>query len=175
MSRGIELLLLIGLVLGTVFVWRQPSRAGQIDQLDIIDISRDYAASERRRDIGRPFHESTRCSGEKSATTIRELLGVKAKAIQVHRYDRAAWPSIAIVTEYIHRIMAAQPETRELLRHTHWAERRLVEIEGAVEFTSGRKSQIEFADGYAHVEDDSGCEWWGRYLGPDRGNRIVRE
>jgi hypothetical protein len=41
MSRGFELLLLIGLVLGTVLVWRQPSRAGQMDQLDIIDISRD--------------------------------------------------------------------------------------------------------------------------------------
>ena len=54
MSRGIELLLLIGLVLGTVFVWRQPSRAGQIDQLDIIDISRDYAASERRRASAAP-------------------------------------------------------------------------------------------------------------------------
>jgi hypothetical protein len=175
MSRGYERLLLIGLVLGIEFVWCQPSRAGQIDRrIEIDDVSRGYAASERRRDIGRPFDESTHCSGTRSATTIRELLGADAKAIDVHRYDKAAWSSIAIVTEYIHRIMAGQPEDRELLRKPYWAEERLVEIEGAVEFTSGRKSRIEFANGYAHVEDDSGCEWWGRYLGPDRSKWIVR-
>lgn len=81
----------------------------------------------------------------------------------------------ALPEEYIHRIIAGQPEGRELLRHSNWAERRLVEIEGAVEFASGRQSRIEFANGYAHVEDDSGCEWWSRYLGPDRSKWIVRE
>ena len=165
MSRGSELLLLIPLTLGIVFVWCPPSRADQINRLEVIDVSRDYALSERRRDIGRPFDESTRCSGKRSATTIRELLGADAKTIHVHRYDKAAWSSIAIVTEYIHRIIAGPPETRELLRNVHWAEMKLVEIEGTVEFASGRKSRIEFANGYAHIEDDSGCEWWGRYLG----------
>jgi hypothetical protein len=175
MSRRYELLLLIGLVLGMGFVWRQPSRAGQIDRrIAINDVSRDYAASERRRDIGRPFDESTHCSETRSATTIRGLLGADAKAIHVDRYDKAAWSSIAVVTEYIHRIMAGQPEGSELLRNPYWAEGRLVEIEGAVEFASGRKSRIEFANGYAHVEDDSGCEWWGRYLGPDRSKWTVR-
>lgn len=175
MSRGFELLLLIALTLGMVF-WRQPSTAGQIDRpIEINDVSRDYAASEQRRNIGRPFDESTRCSGNRSATAIRELMGADAKAIHVHRYDKAAWSSIAVVTEYIHRIFAGQPENRELLRHSYWAEGRLVEIEGAVEFATGRKSRIEFANGYAHVEDDSGCEWWGRYLGPDRSKWIVRE
>ena len=175
MSRGYEFLLLIGLVLGMVFVGRQPSRAGQIDRIEIIDVSRDYAASERRRDIGRPFDESKRCSGKRSATTIRELLGADLKAIHVDRYDKAAWSRITAVTDYIHRVLAGQPETRELLRNIHWAEGRLVEIEGSVEFASGRKSRIEFANGYAHVEDDAGCEWWGRYLGPDRSKWIVRE
>jgi hypothetical protein len=176
MSRGYELLLLIGLVLAMVFVWRQPSTAGQVDRrIEIHDVSRAYAASERRRDIGRPFDQSTRCSGKRSATTIRELLGAETKVIHVHRYDKESWSSMTAVTEYIHRIMAGQPETGELLRTIHWAEGMNVEIEGAVEFTSGRKSRIEFANGYAHVEDESGCEWWGRYLGPDRGKWIVRE
>lgn len=93
----------------------------------------------------------------------------------VHRYDEAAWSSITVVTRYTHRIIAGPPETRELLRNVHWAEMKLVETEGTVEFAIGRKSRIEFANGYAHVEDDSGCEWWGRYLGPDRSKWIVRE
>ena len=27
--------------------------------------------------------------------------------------------------------------------------------------------------GYAHLEDSAGCEWWGRYLGPDRSKWFV--
>jgi hypothetical protein len=175
MSRG-EFLLLTGLVLGPVFVWRQPSTTDQFDRrIEITDVSREYAASEQRRDIGHPFDGSTHCSATRSATTIRQLLGADAKAILVHRYDKKAWLSVAVVSEYIDRISAGQPEGGELLRNRNWAEMRLVEIEGAVEFTSGRKSRIEFANGYAHVEDDSGCEWWGRYLGADRGRWIVRK
>jgi hypothetical protein len=61
-------------------------------------------------------------------------------AIHIHRYDKAKWSSIAAVTEYIHRIIVGQPETHELPRSTNRAEMKIVEIEGAVEFTGGRKA-----------------------------------
>jgi len=75
---------------------------------------------------------------------------------------------------YLQRIIAAQPEGRELLPYVYWAEGRRVEIEGVAEFAGGRRSRVEFANGYAHVQDESGCEWWGRYLGPDHSSWIVR-
>ena len=56
-----------------------------------------------------------------------------------------------------------------------WAEGKSVEILASVEFKSGQRTRIEFANGYAHFEDESGCEWWARYLGPDRSRWIVRE
>ena len=174
MSRGYRLLLLIGLVVGIAPVCREPSRASQTDQIVIIDVSGESAAPERRRDLGQPFDRSRPCSERRPARTIREILGADAKAILVHRYDKPAWPSMTVVTEYIYRMLAGRPEGGELKAGVYWAEGRAVEIVGSVEFSSGQKSRIEFANGYAHVEDDSGCEWWGRYLGGDRSQWIVR-
>jgi hypothetical protein len=162
------------LVLGLLFVWHQPSQAWHTNRIEIVDVSRDYEVSAERRDIGRPFDESRRCSEKKVVTRISELLGADVTAIHLQRYDKAAWSNRAVVTDYIHRIIAGQPETGELSPSVNWAEGRRVEIEAMVQFRSGRTSRIEFANGYAHVEDDSGCEWWGRYLGPDRSKWIVR-
>jgi hypothetical protein len=174
MSRGYRLLLLIGLVVGIAPVCREPSGASQTDQIAIIDVSGESVAPERRRDLGQPFDRSRPCSERRPARTIREILGADAKAILVHRYDKPAWASMTVVTEYIYRMLVGRPEGGELQAGVYWAEGRAVEIVGSVEFRSGQKSRIEFANGYAHVQDDSGCEWWGRYLGGDRSHWIVR-
>lgn len=146
----------------------------QVSRIEVVDASRDYSASEERRNIGRPFDPSRRCSEKRSVGKIGELLGADAKAIHVQRYDKTAWSNIDVVTTYIRRIIAAEPETGELSPFSNWAEWTPVEIEGTVEFRSGRTSRIEFANGYAHVADASGCEWWARYLGGDRSKWIVR-
>ena len=108
------------------------------------------------------------------ATTIREILGADVEAIRVHHYDKPTWPNMTVVTEYLHRIVDAHPEGDEMEDGCYWAEGRSVEIMGSVVFTNGQTSRIEFANGYAHVEDGSGCQWWARYLGGDRSKWIVR-
>ena len=51
---------------------------------------------------------------------------------------------------------------------------RPAEIFASVEFANGRRRPLQLANGYAHAQDASGCEWWGRYLGPDRSKWVVR-
>jgi hypothetical protein len=161
--------------------WRSLLLAGlaiamaQPDRVSIVDAAREYAASDARHDAGRRFDPSRTCSVKKSAATIREILGPDLKAIRVDRYDKAQWSNMTAVSEYLQRIVAGQPEGRELLPYIHWAEGRRVEIEGVAEFAGGGTTRVEFANGYAHVQDASGCEWWGRYLGGDRNTWIVRE
>jgi hypothetical protein len=57
--------------------------------------------------------------------------------------------------------------------HVYWAEFRQGEILASVEFAGGQRWPLELANGYAHVQDGSGCEWWARYLGPDRSRWVV--
>jgi hypothetical protein len=43
----------------------------------------------------------------------------------------------------------------------------------SVEVADGQRP-LQIANGYAHVRDGSGCEWWARYLDPDRSKWVVR-
>jgi hypothetical protein len=167
-------LLSLGLVAVIAPTGTEPSRTSQNKQVAIIDVSGESSASEPRRDIGRSFDQSGPCSQRRPASTIREILGANVETIAVHHYDKPTWPNMLVVMEYLHRVMDAQPEGGELQAQVYWAEGRLPEIFASVEFTNGRKSRIEFANGYAHIEDGSGCQWWGRYLGPDCSKWIVR-
>ena len=172
--RFVQFLLFVGLVAVIAPVGPEASRTRQSKQIAVIDVSGESVASERRRDIGRSFDGSQPCSERSPATTIRGILGADVEAIRVHHYDKPTWPNITVVTEYLQRIMDAHPEGDELQGMCYWAEGRLVEIVGSVAFTNGRTSRIEFANGYAHVEDGSGCQWWARYLGGNRSKWIVR-
>jgi hypothetical protein len=171
-KKAVELAVLIALFFAMAFVGPKRSHASQVDRIQIIDASRDDGTSERRN-IGQPFDETNRCSEKRRVAKIADLLGADVTALHVQRYDKA-WSNITVVAEYIRRIMTAEPETRELSPFSNWSEWKPVEIEGTVAFRSGEKSRIEFANGYAHVADASGCEWWGRYLGADRTKWIVR-
>jgi hypothetical protein len=174
MSPRHQLLLFLGLVAVIAPMGPEPPRTGQSKQIAIIDVSGESSASEPRRDIGRSFDQSSACSNRRPASTIREILGANVEAIAVHHYDKPTWPNMMVVTEYLHRVMDAHPEGGGLQSEVYWAEGRFAEIVASVEFTNGRKSRLEFANGYTHVEDGSGCQWWGRYLGPDRSKWIVR-
>ena len=175
MIKSYQIVLLIGLVVAVKFRGLAALQIGGTDQIAIIDAPREYALSELSRDLGRSFGAPTPCSARRPGATILEILGPNARAILVHRYDRPAWPDMAVVTEYLRRILAGLPEGGHLSSGVYWAEGRGVEISGSIEFRNGQRSQIEFANGYAHVEDESRCQWWGRYLGADRSRWIVRQ
>lgn len=143
-----------------------------------------YSESELYRDVSQSFQSPRNCSGRKprrifepdgTATTIHELLGDDVKAILVHYYQQPAWQNMAVVTDYIDRIVDAKSGTEFLMSAPNWAEARTVEILAEVEFANGQRRRIEFANGIAHIEDVSGCQWWGRYLGGDRAKWIVRK
>jgi hypothetical protein len=144
------------------------------DRLAIVDATRKEVAAELTRDLGRPFEPQRRCEVRQKGATVREVLGGNAKAILVHRYDRPAWRNMTNVGDYIRRVLDARPEG-DLQPNVYWAEGARAEVAGAIEFITGQMGRIEFSNGYVHVEDSAGCQWWGRYLGGDRSGWVVRK
>jgi len=71
------------------------------------------------------------------------------------------------------RLLAAVPEGGAPSPGVYRAEMREGEIIASVEFADGRRAPFHLGNGYAHGQDSAGCEWWGRYLGPDRSKWIV--
>ncbi len=74
---------------------------------------------------------------------------------------------------YIVRLLNAMPEGGAPSPGVYWAEMREGEVLASVEFVDGRRAPLHLANGYAHAQDSAGCEWWGRYLGPDRSKWVV--
>ena len=173
--KSYETLLFIALVLAVGPHGLNAFQSGGTNQFAILNAPREYAASELSRQLGRSFETPGVCLERRSGATILQILGPNARAISIHHYNKAAWPDMAVVTEYLHRILGALPEGEQPSSGVYWAEGKSVEILGTVEFTNGMETRIEFANGYAHFEDEFGCQWWARYLGPDRSRWIVRK
>ena len=87
--------------------------------------------------------------------------------------DRSAWPDIEVVKGYIRRVLTAVPEGGAASPMPYWAEPVRTQIVASLEFR-GSSGLLELANGYAHLVDAAGCEWWARYLGEDRSRWIVR-
>jgi hypothetical protein len=152
-------------------------------RIPVVYVPLVYAQSELYRDVSRPFERSKLCAGRtmESVTTdrrrpasIREILGGDATLIRVHYYEKPRWKNMALVTDYIDRILDAAPEAG-LIPGPMWSEGKVVEIIAEVEFASGKRSRFDLANGYVHIEDASGCAWYGRYLGGDRTKWTVRK
>ena len=137
--------------------------------LDIVDDPR--VVSSDRIDVGRRF-ETRSCETTRPGQTILEAIP-DARKILVHRFD-GEWPSFEVVKAYIQRLLGAMPEGDKLVPTVYWAEMRSAEIFGTIEFPQGLRRPFRAANGYAHLQDATGCEWWGRYLGPDQNNWVVR-
>ena len=131
--------------------------------LDIVDDPRVVASD--RIDVGRRF-EAASCETTRPGRTILEAIP-DAEKILVHQFD-GEWPSFEVVKAYIRRLLSAVPEGGKLVPTVYWAEMRSAEIFGAIEFPQGKRRSFRAANGYAHLQDAAGCEWWGGYLGPDR-------
>ena len=139
--------------------------------IEIVSDPRPYSPA--KIDLGRNFG-TTPCSSRRSGKTILEVLLPDAKRILIHQYDKRDWRDLETVKGYIRRLLSAEPEGGMLSAAVYWAELRPAEILASVEFSKGQRRPLQLANGYAHVQDVSGCEWWARYLGPDRSKWVVR-
>lgn len=123
-------------------------------------------------DLGRRFGTAP-CASAEPPRTVREALGPDVDRILVHRFDARRWPDLDAAQTYITRVLTAVPEGGRLSPGVYWAEGRPPEILASVEFSDRRRGAFHLANGYAHVQDGAGCEWWARYLGPDRAKWVV--
>jgi hypothetical protein len=144
------------------------------NRIAIVDEPRESAPAELSRSIGRSFEPAAPCAVRRAGATIAEIIGPDVSALIVHHYDKPAWPDIEVVTDYVRRILVALPEGGSVSSGVYWAEGGRVEISAVIEFKNGQRRSMEFANGYAHFEDASGCQWWARYLGGDRSKWVVR-
>jgi hypothetical protein len=142
------------------------------DDIEILNDPRPSASG--KIDLGRRFGTAP-CVSRQSGKTMLEVLRPAAKRILVHQFDSRGWRDLETVKGYIRRLLSAEPEGGMPSAGVYWAESRPAEILASVEFANGQRRPLQLANGYAHFQDMSGCEWWARYLGPDRGKRVVRD
>jgi hypothetical protein len=138
--------------------------------IEIVDDPR--AITSQRIDVGRRFG-ATGCPTRPPGKTVLEALG-DARKILIHQFDAHEWSSFETVRDYVLRLLSAAPEGDRLAPTVYWAESRLTEVFASVEFPRGQPRPLRVANGYVHVQDAAGCEWWARYLGPDPSKWIVR-
>ena len=135
------------------------------------------ARPRRMRDFSVPprtaRNRGTACAGPGPPQALGEVVGSDVRRIVVHQYD-AAWTDLSLVADYIRRLWAAAPEGGAWLSFQEFSEAVSSEIDASIESADGRRRPLEFANGYAHAMDAAGCEWWARFLGPDRGRWVVR-
>lgn len=150
----------------------ESSTARSEPEVEIVNDPRPSLSA--RIDLGRRFGEAPCPSKPARRTTIREALRPDAKRILIHQYDATDWRDLETLRGYLRRLLNAEPEGGMLSPAVYWAEARPAEIFASVEFANGQRRPLQLANGYAHVQDASGCEWWARYLGPDRSKWVVR-
>jgi len=138
--------------------------------VDIVDDPR--AVTSERVDVGRRFG-TTACPTKPGGKTMLEALG-GARKILIHQFEAREWPSFEAVRDYVERLLGAVPEGDRLAPTVYWAESRLTEVFASVEFPRGQPRPLRVANGYVHVQDAAGCEWWARYLGADQSRWVVR-
>jgi hypothetical protein len=141
------------------------------DGITILNDPRPSASD--KVDLGRHFGTAP-CVSKQPGKTILSALLPEAKRIVIHQFDRGEWGDLEGVKGYIRRLLIAEPEGGRLSASVHWAEVRPMEILASIEYANGQRRPLQVANGYAHFQDGSGCEWWARYLGPDRSKWVVR-
>ena len=113
----------------------------------------------------------TKCAGPNPPRTLGEIVGADARRIIVREYD-ADWIDLPTVADYIRRLWSA--ETGGWWPFQLFSERAPSEIDASIESADGRLRPLELGNGYAHAMDAAGCEWWMKFIGPDRSRSVVR-
>jgi hypothetical protein len=170
MTRRHVLLMLVGLVLAFDLAAGE-SPAGPRED-DIAIVSDPQPSLSEKIDLGRRFGTAP-CVSRQPRQTIREVLFPDAQRMLIHQFDSRNWRDLEAVRNYVRRLLRTEPEGGILSPGVYWAELRPAEILASVEFSDGQRRPLQLANGYAHFQDRSGCEWWVRYLGPDRSKWVV--
>ncbi len=155
------MLMLVGLALAFDSRVGHASTGQPEHDIEILNDPRPYSSA--KIDLGRSFGTAPGCLRQ-SRKTILEVLLPDATRILIHQYDNRDWRDLETVKGYIRRLLSAAPEGGMLSAAVYWAEFRPAEILASVEFSNGQRRPLELANGYAHFQDVSGCEWWARYL-----------
>jgi hypothetical protein len=162
------------MLLAGLTLWLAPAAAclaaTAADEIEIVDDP--HPAASDGIDLGRRFGD-TACPSPPPRRTILEASSPDARRILIHHFDGRDWPDVEAVKVYVRRLLQAEPEGGRLSPGVYWAEMRPAEVLASVEFADGHRRPLHIANGYAHAQDGAGCEWWARYLGPDRRTWIV--
>jgi len=105
--------------------------------------------------------------------TVFDILGRDVRSVALARYDRATWRDAKSAGDYINRIFSAVPEGGAPQPTVYWSESPPILISGTLAFVTGPARRVLIGKGYVHFEDESGCQWWARYLGPDKSKWVV--
>ena len=108
-----------------------------------------------------------------SGATVFDVLGRDVRSLVLAFYDRQTWGDAKSAGDYINRIFSAVPEGGAPQPTVYWAESPPILISGTLAFVTGPPRRVLIGKGYIHFEDDSGCQWWGRYLGGDKSKWVV--
>jgi len=111
--------------------------------------------------------------GRPVGATVFDVLGRDVRSLVLAFYDRQTWGDAKSAGDYINRIFSAVPEGGAPQPTVYWAESPPILISGTLAFGTGPPRRVLIGKGYIHFEDDSGCQWWGRYLGPDKSKWVV--
>ena len=139
-----------------------------VDAFEVLDDAQPSPKAE----LGWPFG-SPPCTSQKPPATMSEILDRGAMRIRVHAFDRE-WRNLETIRAYIERLLSAPPEGGALFPTVYWAEGGRAEVIASVEFANGQRRPLHLANGYVHVQDAAGCEWWARYLGGEQSKWVVR-
>jgi hypothetical protein len=124
--------------------------------------------------LGKPFEPAAPCPARRrTGATVFDILGPDVHSLVLARYDRHTWRDVKSAGDYINRIFSAVPEGGAPQTGVYWAESPAVLISGSLAFVKGPRRRVLIGKGYVHFEDESGCQWWARHLGPDKSKWVV--
>ena len=107
-------------------------------------------------------------SGQDPAT-IADVLGQSVRTLTVRAYDTSRFQTEDQVRDYIGAMLVARPEGGRMGGGL-WSEVTVLQVSIVIEWVDGRFGRFDLGSSgtsqYAHLEDQRGCERWGRFLAP---------
>jgi hypothetical protein len=155
-------------------VQRKALQSAETVRISVMEALQGDGAAAPAVRLGNPFEPAVPCPArQRTGSTVFDILGRDVHSLVLARYDRHTWRDAKSAGDYINRIFGAVPEGGAPQTSVYWAESPAVLISGSLAFVQGPRRRVLIGSGYVHFEDESGCQWWARYLGPDKSKWVV--